>query len=61
MAEKIELFRVFISSPADVISERNAAIEAIEEINRIRGSKDGFLLQAVSWDRNVRPAVGAEP
>ncbi|WP_417209251.1 DUF4062 domain-containing protein [Antarctobacter sp.] len=61
MVHSVQLIRVFISSPGDLDVERQVAVDVLEELNSIRGLKEGFLLRPLMWERDVRPEFGNEP
>ena len=61
MAKILKNYDVFISSPSDVAIERDIVHEAIIQINQIRGSKDGFQLNALRWEKDVSSQFGDHP
>lgn len=61
MARDIKKYDVFISSPSDVAVERDIVQEAIEQINQINGSREGFLLNPISWEKDVSSQIGSHP
>jgi len=61
MAKFLKVYDVFISSPSDVTSERDIVQEAIEQLNQIRGAKEGFRLNPLRWENNVSSQIGAHP
>lgn len=61
MAKTVEVYEVFISSPSDVSDERDVVQEAIEQINQLRGDKEGFRLDPLRWEKNVSSQIGGEP
>ncbi|MDA5558820.1 DUF4062 domain-containing protein [Shimia sp. MMG029] len=61
MAKNIKQFDVFISSPSDVDAERDIVEEAIDQINKLKGEKEGFRLNPLRWERDVAPEMGGQP
>lgn len=52
---------MFISSPSDLGEERRAVIEAITQVNDLRGKREGFRLEPLRYEKDVRPDFGKEP
>ena len=48
---------VFLASPGDVIRERAAVRDALEEVNRTAGEHDNFRLNVKGWETHTRPAA----
>lgn len=61
MARIFKNYDVFISSPSDVAVERDIVQEAIEQLNQIRGSKEGFRLNPIRWEKDVSSQIGGHP
>jgi len=61
MARLLKNYDVFISSPSDVAVERDIIQEAIEQLNQIRGSKEGFRLNPLRWEKDVSSQIGDHP
>lgn len=61
MARDFTNYDVFISSPSDVMAEREIVQEAIEQINQISGVKEGFRLSPLRWEKDVSSQVGSPP
>lgn len=61
MARSITNYDVFISSPSDVDQERDIVQEAIDQLNQVRGKKEGFQLTALRWERDVSSQIGDRP
>ena len=61
MPDKPICFRVFISSPGDVDSERNLVLTAIQSINNHEGRRSNFGLEAFDWRTNVVRQIGPKP
>lgn len=47
--------KIFVASPSDVLSERNAIEEAADIINK---SQDDYFLKVVKWETSVTPGIG---
>ena len=58
MVEQVRKIKIFVASPSDVTAERAYVQEAIDEINRTRGRKQGFVLELLTWEHNVHPGMG---
>src|SRR5260221_258101 len=52
---------VFISSPADVLDERRAAIHVIERFNRLSRSNRHYFLKPLAYEEIVPAIVGQRP
>jgi hypothetical protein len=61
MARDFKNYDVFISSPSDVAQERDVVQEAIEQINRSSGCKEGFRLNPIRWEIDVSSQIGSHP
>lgn len=61
MAKDFKSYDVFISSPSDVMAERDTVQEAIEQINQISGAKEGFRLNPIRWEKDVSSQIGSSP
>jgi hypothetical protein len=59
--EVIRLIRIFVSSPGDVIKEREALDEAIDFINDGVGKQRGVRLEAWKWENQAVPQIGPPP
>ncbi|MFY4729846.1 DUF4062 domain-containing protein [Nitrospira sp. BLG_2] len=51
-------FRVFIASPGDVATERNAVGKAVKEVNETHGEPLGYRLRLVRWETDAIPGAG---
>ena len=58
MAKVVKKYDVFISSPSDLAAERDIVQEAIEQLNQIRGLKEGFQLNPLRWEKDVSSQIG---
>lgn len=56
----MKLFKIFLASPGDTNAERNAAEEAVDEINKSIGSRDNFRLELLKWENDIYPSMGAD-
>lgn len=61
MPKDMRIYEVFISSPSDVNLERDVVQEAIEQINRYNGSKEGYRLNPLRWESDVSSQFGSHP
>lgn len=59
MSKQIKLIRVFVSSPEDVVEERESVKKVIEQINQSLFNKN-IRLEYVGWDTHVVPGVGCD-
>ena len=60
MPRNTTVLRVFVASPSDVSDERDAVNEVINELNLTLGRNTGILLEAVKWETNAIPGIGAD-
>ena len=58
---KVELLKVFVASPGDVVREREATREVINDLNATVAQEKGVVLQAVGWESDARPSFGCDP
>jgi len=61
MPEPIQLFRVFVGAPSDVIQEVQTIEELITEWNRTHGPSAHSRLEFANWRTHSYPAVGKRP
>ncbi|SHF15657.1 protein of unknown function [Litoreibacter ascidiaceicola] len=52
---------VFISSTSEMDAEREICLEVIDDLNRIRGRNESFILAPLNWKRDVSSEFGAAP
>ena len=57
----VEVYEVLISSPSDVIAEREVVQEAIDQINQISASNNNFRLVPKRWEEDVSSQIGDHP
>ena len=55
---QVTKINIFISSPADVLPERQAAIRVVERLNRMVSFREHFLLQPILYE-DFPPMIGA--
>lgn len=53
-----EEFRVFVASPGDVQTERNAVGKAVKEVNETHGEPLGYRLRLLRWETDAIPGAG---
>jgi hypothetical protein len=58
MPAKLKQFRVFVASPGDVQSERNALTSIIDKINKEDGPRSSYRLELVRWETHAAPGAG---
>lgn len=61
MPRETTIVQVFVASPSDVQSERDALESLISELNRTWSTTLGIVFELVRWETHVRPAFGADP
>ena len=57
----VRIFRIFVSSPGDVVEERALMDEIVDSINRIDGQLLGVRLELFRWEDDVVPQIGPKP
>jgi hypothetical protein len=60
MAEFPEVYKVLISSPGDVNTERTEVEEAIKDLNENVFVNLGIRLEPIRWENNCYPSVGTD-
>ena len=60
MTAKVELVRVFVSSPADLKDERVRLEEVVRELNTTWGDKLGMRVELVKWETHAYPGIGSD-
>ncbi|HQU24905.1 MAG: hypothetical protein B7Z67_12280, partial [Acidiphilium sp. 21-60-14] len=60
MSQKMNVYRVFVSSPTDVIAERQTAKSAILETSSFL-EKNGIRLEPWLWEENAVSEFGKSP
>src|SRR5262245_47679519 len=58
---KVELLKVFVASPGDVLQERGIVREVLDSINRTLGREKNIMLEFVGWETDTHPAIGSDP
>ena len=61
MTFKAQVLRVLIASPADLVEERVAAAEAINDWNAQHSATKMVVLLPVAWETHSRPSKGGRP
>lgn len=61
MARQETILNVFISSPSDVVEDRDTVEEIIEEVSKTLSSKVGVRLVPLRWETDVTPNIGSDP
>jgi hypothetical protein len=54
------ILRIFVSSPTDVMNEKLAVVEAIEETNRTWADFLGIRMESILYETHCRPGVGSD-
>src|SRR4051794_629311 len=61
MPFRAQTYRVLIASPSDLLQERQAATEAINEWNAQHAVAEGVVLLPVRWETHGVPMAGVRP
>lgn len=61
MSFKSETYRVLIASPSDLVDERQAATEAINDWNALHAVAESVVLLPVKWETHATPQSGIRP
>jgi hypothetical protein len=61
MRTRSRLYRVMIGSPSDLVEERQAATDAINEWNAQHADAQGAVLLPVKWETHAIPTSGVRP
>ena len=61
MSFKSETYRVLIASPPDLVDERQAATEAINNWNALHAVAESVVLLPVKWETHATPQSGIRP
>lgn len=56
----MKIFKIFLASPGDTNSERIAAEEVVDEINKSIGSRDNFRLELIKWENDTYSSIGED-
>jgi len=54
----IKQYRLFVASPGDVKTERDALSRVVTEINQTHGSPLGYSVQILRWETHATPSGG---
>jgi hypothetical protein len=60
MTTKVELIRVFVSSPAELKDERVRLEEVVRELNTAWGDKLGMRVELVEWETHAYPGISSD-
>jgi hypothetical protein len=61
MSFKTETYRVLIASPSDLVDERQAATEAVNDWNAQHAVTESVVLLPVKWETHATPQAGVRP
>lgn len=60
MPENVLKYKVFVASPSDLLDEREAIDEVIEELNRTYGARCGIVIELLKWETHSGPGVAKD-
>jgi hypothetical protein len=58
MSFKSQTYRVLIASPSDMVEERQAATEAVNDWNAQHAAAESVVLLPVKWETHATPKSG---
>ena len=61
MPFQANIYRVMIASPSDMVEERHAATEAVNEWNALHVAAESVVLLPVKWETHAMPQAGSRP
>ncbi|HUU22146.1 MAG TPA: DUF4062 domain-containing protein, partial [Phycisphaerae bacterium] len=61
MAKNVTVIRIFLSSPGDVVEEREIVETVAREINNSFGDHLSLRLEVVKWETHIVPSFGSDP
>src|SRR6266545_3574752 len=61
MPFNLQTYRVLIASPSDLMEERQAATEAVNDWNAQHATAEGVVLLPVKWETHATPQAGIRP
>lgn len=61
MTRKSTVVQIFVSSPSDVVRERDLIENLVTEFNRNWSRDVGVQFEVLRWETDVRPAIGSDP
>lgn len=61
MSYRAKVVKVMIASPGDVVAERNAIRNVIQEWNFAHSEDKNIVLMPIGWESHSSPAMGARP
>lgn len=56
----LQLLKIFLASPSDVLEEQNAVEQVVETINRNLGREKRTRLETVRWEKDTYPLMGSD-
>lgn len=56
----LQLIKIFLASPGDVIEERNAVEQVVETVNRNLGMEKRIRLETIRWEKDTYPLLGSD-
>jgi len=59
--EQLKRLKIFISSPSDLLKERDQLVDIINGVNQLHRISKYFILQPCCYENNVPAAVGRTP
>lgn len=57
MPQEITKYKIFLASPSDLKSERNAIDGVITELNRTYGRRNNLILELLRWETDTAPGL----
>ncbi len=61
MPYRAKVFKVIITSPSDVATERTVIRSVIHEWNAVHSEKEDVVLMPIGWESHSSPSMGARP
>src|SRR6266536_3991342 len=61
MARSMTFVQVLVSSPSDLVDERDIVAEAVAELNTTWRKSGSVQLAVLRWETDTRPAIGGSP
>jgi hypothetical protein len=58
--ETREVLKVLVASPSDTVEERGIVVQVIDQLNKLHGAEEGFLLQPLLWEEDSYSALGID-
>lgn len=60
MSSQITNYRIFLASPSDLLDDRIAVEDTIDELNLTFGSQNGIHLELVRWETHSAPGASSK-